>query len=185
MPFENIITPRLMLRPLQGGDAVVMFRYRSDPLVSRYQLWQPANFREVEDFIQRMSAIEPDTPGKWYQLAICAQNSGAMIGDCGLHFIASRAQEVEFGITLAPEHQAHGYAFEALKELLCYLFNGLGKHRVYGWADARNQASIRLMKRVGMHEEARLRESFWSKGEWVDEVIYALLDWEWENTRKR
>lgn len=183
MPFEVICTSRLILRPLQAGDAPILFRYRSDPQVSRYQLWQPADVGEVEHFITRMSIIEPDTPGTWYQLAICSQDPETMIGDCGLHFIDSPAREVEFGITLAPAHQGMGYATEVLKELLSYLFDELGKHRVYGCADARNQASIFLMKRVGMRQEAYFKENCWSKGGWVDEVIYAMLDWEWESLR--
>ena len=60
-----------------------------------------------------------------------------------------------------------------------YAFTGLGAHRVVGRMDARNVASARVMERLGMRREAHLLENEYVKGEWTDEVIYAVLDTEW------
>ena len=58
-------------------------------------------------------------------------------------------------------------------------FDGLGLHRVVARVDARNGPSLRLCERLGMRREAVLRENEWFKGEWSDEVDYALLEQEW------
>lgn len=185
MAFAVIETKRLRLRPLLPGDAAAIFRYRSDPEVCRYQSWEPEGVAEVDEFISRMTALEPDTPGTWYQLAICERNTGQLVGDCGLRFPLGVDYEAEFGVSLAPEFHGRGYATEAAEAVLGYVFGTLGKHRAYGSVDPRNRASIRLMERLGLRREAHFRESLWFKGEWADDVIYAMLRREWEERKTR
>ena len=36
-----------------------------------------------------------------------------------------------------------------------------------------------LLRRVGMRQEAHFRESLWFKGEWADDVVFAILQSEW------
>lgn len=45
--------------------------------------------------------------------------------------------------------------------------------------DARNEASLRLGRQLGMRREAYPRGNEWFKGAWSDEVDLALLDSEW------
>jgi RimJ/RimL family protein N-acetyltransferase len=63
--------------------------------------------------------------------------------------------------------------------VLALAFTRLGLHRVIARVDARNLPSLRLCERLGMRREAVLRENEWFKGEWTDEVDYALLASEW------
>jgi RimJ/RimL family protein N-acetyltransferase len=58
-------------------------------------------------------------------------------------------------------------------------FAGLGLHRIIGRCDARNDASARLMERLGMRREAHFRENEIFKGAWGDEYVYAILAAEW------
>jgi RimJ/RimL family protein N-acetyltransferase len=169
---------RVVLRELQLDDAEAMFAYRADPDVARYQSWDPASADELRAFIEGLARAEPFAPGTWYQLGI-ALDGGDLIGDCGVHVLADEPRQAEIGITIAPAHQGRGYASAALRALLAVLFDELGKHRVYGSVDPRNRASIALLRRAGFRQEAHLRESLWFKGEWADDVIFALLRSEW------
>jgi RimJ/RimL family protein N-acetyltransferase len=63
--------------------------------------------------------------------------------------------------------------------LLDYLFGARGKHPVVAYCDARNAASAGVLERLGMRLEGHLRESTWAKGEWTDDLAYAVLDREW------
>jgi len=38
---------------------------------------------------------------------------------------------------------------------------------------------VRVLERLGMRREGHLRESTWAKGEWTDDLLYAMLDHEW------
>ena len=177
--FVELLTPRLALRRLAPSDAEAMFEYRSRPDVARFQTWEPQSLEQVHSFVEGLLNVEPDTPGAWFQLAITLQESGLLIGDCGLHFLAEETRQAEVGITLAPTYQGKGYATEALEAVLDYLLVTLGKHRVCATVDPRNQPSVTLLKRVGMRQEAHLRESLWFKGAWADDLIFAVLEREW------
>ena len=108
-----------------------MLAYRSDPNVAKYQGWKPESVDQTQQLINRLSGIELDMPGTWFQLALVHRESCQLIGDCGLHFLKDYRRQSEIGITLAPSHQRQGYALEAVRAVLEYLFTGLGKHRVF------------------------------------------------------
>ena len=58
-------------------------------------------------------------------------------------------------------------------------FDGIGLHRIMARLDERNDSSARLCQRLGMRQEARLVENEWFKGEWTNELDFAILDHEW------
>ena len=87
------------------------------------------------------------------------------------------------GYVLDPAHQGHGYATEAVREMLRIGFEVAGFHRIAGRLAARNTASAAVLERLGMRREAHLRENEFVKGEWGDELIYAMLAAEWEAHR--
>ena len=180
----SIRTERLSIQRLELRHAEAVFRYRSDHMISRYQNWEPESVGEVESFIAGLDEICVDTPGRWYQLGLCVRSSGELAGDCGIHAQVHDPRQVEIGITLARNFQGRGLATEALKAILGYLFNTLGKHRVFGSVDPRNASSLALLERVGMRREAHFVESLWFKGAWADDVIYAMLRREYSAEKK-
>ena len=177
--FRPIITTRLCLRRLQSNDAKTFYGYRSDPAVNKYQCWRPLSLGEIEAFIQEQSGLLPDMSNTWFQLAICDKHSGTMLGDGGLHFLADRSCQSEVGFTIYPPYQGLGYAAEAVKGMLEYLFLTLGKHRVFADVDPRNEPSVRVLERVGLRKEAHFRKSFRYDDEWADDAVYAILAEEW------
>ena len=82
----------------------------------------------------------------------------------------------EIGFAFHPDAQGRGYASEAATAVLELAFGLLGLHRVYGRTDARNVASAALMRRLGMRQEAHLRENEIFKGAWGDELVFAVLE---------
>ena len=89
-------------------------------------------------------------------------------------------QRGEIGYILNPAYQGQGLATEVAGTLLRLGFEGLGLHRIVARCDARNVASARVMERVGMRREAHLVHNEFLKGEWTDELIYAILREEWQ-----
>jgi RimJ/RimL family protein N-acetyltransferase len=170
----SLSTRRLILRPLKPEDADLMFRYRSRPVVWRYQIWRPEDISEIHAFIEKQKVLLLDTPGTWFSLAITRRESGEMVGDLGMHFPEEENSGVEIGITLDPEYQKRGYAAEALDAAFRFLFFSLGKDRVYASVDPRNTASIRLLEGRGMRKVSCLTGSLVIRGERVDDYIYAL-----------
>lgn len=172
-------SPRLILDALRAEDAPALFACRGDPEVARYQGWQPASFDEAADFIARHAAVAFGQADAWCQLAIRRRDTAALIGDFGIHFPASKDEAVELGISLLPAQQGNGYAREAMRAVIDYLFGSLGYRRVIGSVDPRNVASAALLRALGLRQEAHHRQSLYWRGEWVDDMIFAVLASEW------
>ena len=95
----------------------------------------------------------------------------------------ARDTQAELGWVLDPAYTGHGYATEAVRELLRYCFQDLGVRRVTANCFLDNDTSWRLMERVGMRRELHaVRESLHRSGRWLDTVGYAILEEEWSPT---
>lgn len=176
--FITIETDRLLLRKLEINDRDDFFRYRSLPEVYEYQSFMPKNVTEVDDFI-RDNHSNPNIPNTWFQLAIIKRDEDVLIGDIGIHFLEDNEQ-IEVGYTLAPSYQGKGYAIEALKAVINYLFFDLKKHRITASVDPNNAKSIRLLEKLGMRKEAHFIKSYRMGDMWLDDCIYAILKDQWK-----
>ena len=176
-----IETERLRLDPLRPDDAAALFAYRGDPEVARYQGWRPADVTEAADFIAGQAQRTFGHAG-WYQLALRARADGELLGDLGIRFPAGTDEAIEFGVTLRPSSQGKGYAREAMAALVDRAFGAWGYRRLVCSVDPRNTASVALCRSLGLRAEAHHVESLWFRGEWVDDLVFALLAREWPRT---
>jgi RimJ/RimL family protein N-acetyltransferase len=178
--FTSRAGERVVLRRFSRADLPAFVAYRTLPAVARYQSWDAPYPREAgARLIGQLARQHPDTPGEWFQFAVMLRATGELLGDCGALTLPADPRQAEIGFTMAPAHQGLGYGSEAVRLLLAYLFTGRRKHRVSATCDARNTASARLLEKVGMRREGHLRESSWFKGEWTDDLLYAVLEREW------
>jgi RimJ/RimL family protein N-acetyltransferase len=178
--FTELAGERVLLRRFQLADVAEFVAYRSCAEVARFQSWDaPYPRDEGERFARQMMKRHPDTAGEWFQFAVVLRPAGQLIGDCAAMPHAGDPRQCEIGFTIAPGHQGHGYATEAARLLVGYLFGRRAKHRITASCDARNTASAAVLERLGMRREGHLRESSWDKGEWTDELLYGLLRSEW------
>jgi RimJ/RimL family protein N-acetyltransferase len=130
---------------------------------------------------RRMKATAIQREGDAIQLAMVLPHAGSVIGHVNLALVSSAHRQGEIGFVLHPDHSGKGYAREASLVLMRLGFDELGLHRIFGRCDARNESSARLMERLGMRREAHLHENELVKGEWTDELVYAMLDREWRS----
>ena len=92
-------------------------------------------------------------------------------------------RQAELGWVLDPTYTGHGYATEAVRELLRHCFQDLGVRRVTASCFLDDNTSWSLMERVGMRRELHaVRESLHRSGRWLDTVGYAILEEEWSPT---
>jgi len=176
-------TQRLLLRQVTPGDKNEIFAYRSDKIANRYQGWIPETPEDVEAFIHNI-ATQINIQGTWFQFVIIEKNSLAIIGDLGIHFFDHENLQAELGCTLRKEAQHLGYAVESIAKVIDYLFIVLAKHRIVASVDPGNKPAIRSLENIGFRKEAHCISSLRIRGEWVDELLFALLDTEWATHRQ-
>ena len=181
--FENITTDRLVVRPAELGDERAIYSYRSNFAENKYQGWFPESVEEVREHIVSNLSQNVDVADMWLQFAIIITNENKLIGDIGVNLSADKMQ-AEVGCTLDKAFQGKGYATEALGAMVEYLFLTLKKHRITAYIDPRNTESISMVERLGFKKEAHFRESLFIRGEWVDDVVYAILEKEWVNSKQ-
>jgi RimJ/RimL family protein N-acetyltransferase len=177
--FAPIRTDRLVLRRFAARDAGAFRAYRDDPEVARWQGWDGCSREEAEAFVAGMEAAACGLPGQWFQIAVADWADDRLLGDIGIHVLAGEPRLVELGVTFAGGAQGRGLATEAVNALIRRLFAAEAKHRLQASIDPRNTRSVALFERLGFRREAHFRRSVWAKGEWCDDVVYALLAEEW------
>lgn len=177
-PFR---TERLLLRTMTLDDVDDIHAYQSRPDVCRYLTFEPRTHEEVADRVSMYSkALALRGEGDYWQIAIeRASDAGRVIGDLYFSIKSAAGATGVIGWTLHPDHTGHGYMTEAARALLRIAFAEIQLHRVVADLDPRNQTSIALCRRLGMRREAHFVEDAWSKGEWIDTLIYAILEREW------
>ena len=180
-PADPIETERLTLRPFSADDLEGLYAYQSLPEVARFLYWEPRTLEESRTFLrQKMMASTIEKEGDWLVLAVVWRQTGNLMGEVNLQWRSREHRQGEIGYIFNPAFHGKGFATEAAEVVLRLGFEGLDLHRVVGRLDGRNTASARVLERLGMRREAHLKQNEMVKGEWTDEVIYAMLRHEWE-----
>ena len=184
-PDYPVLGPRILLRPLDADrDSVAVHAYQSLPDVCRYIPYEPRTLDVVRHKLADtdVSRSTLEHAGHVLHLGIVVRESDEVIGDVILAWTSEEHRSGEVGYVLHPEHSGQGYVTEAVGLLLGLAFDGLGLHRVVARIDTRNDPSAAVLHRCGFRQEAHLRENEWFKGEWTDEIDFAILASEWRAT---
>lgn len=172
-----IRTTRLVLREITEDDLDDHARLFSQPEVVRFLYDNQMDLEQLRaHFARRLWHGLPDE-GAWFNLAV--EHEGVFVGEVGLGLASAAHRCFEVGYVFAPAFQGLGFATEATRAMIDVAFRDLNAHRVVARLDARNDASRHLLERLGMRREAHLVQNEFIKGEWTDELIFAVLEGEW------
>jgi RimJ/RimL family protein N-acetyltransferase len=176
VPSLPVRSARLVLRRLVPADAAAVAAYRSVPEVCRYVPFEPMDAAAVTARIEgpwASPALRGD--GDAVTLGVERADTGEVIGDLMLRWLSAEHAGGEIGYVFSPAQAGLGFATEAAHAALHIAFGEFGLHRVIARLDVRNTASARLAARLGMRQEAHLVQNEWFKGEWTDELDFAML----------
>jgi ribosomal-protein-alanine N-acetyltransferase len=168
---------RIRLREFDGGDVDALHRVYGDVEATRYLSFEPRSRHDVELLVKRIVADSHADPRTEYALAVEELESGDVIGMARLAL--GEWQSGQVGFALRPDRWRLGLGTEAVQALLDLGFGELGLHRIWGARSPVNQASARLMTRIGMVEEGRVRHHVFVRGGWRDSVVHSVLESEW------
>lgn len=151
MPAE-LETERLFLHRLKYEDAEeIFYAYASKPEATRYLSW--ATHESVDDTRAFLNyAVASWNCGLDYSYAIRLRG-GLLIGSIGA---INENGKVQLGYVISPAHWGRGYTTEACSRILSVLGSLQDVYRIGTFVDAENLASIRVLQKCGMTEEARL-----------------------------
>ena len=169
---------RLVLRRFTGDDVATALAHEQDRTIMRW-IRDPQPIAKIQERIQAMRGPWTGADGEWLTLAIAPKPLQAMVGIVVCRVSTAANEDMELGYRLQPDVQRRGYTFEACSRLLDHLFGAIGVRKVTAHCTVENEASWRLMEKLGMRREARLREYTLLDGAWRDAFVYGLLAREW------
>ncbi len=145
----------ILRRPTVEDAEVAFSSYASDPTITRYLTWTPhTSSAETREFFQQ--CIDAWDLGMGHRMWLVEQrNGGELMGTigCTVHF-----HRVEVGFALGSRYWGHGYMPEALLAVCEGAFSDQRIARVQAHCDEENTRSARVMEKVGMRYEGRLRQ---------------------------
>jgi RimJ/RimL family protein N-acetyltransferase len=175
----EIETKRLLLRELVADDLEAMLAYRADPRYGEYYAPDDVLPDRTHDLLQMFLARQKEEPRTKFQLAVILKSDNHLIGNCGIRMKSTDAIDGDIGYELSPDHWGQGYTTEAAQAIVKFGFSELNLHRIWSWCIADNHWSVRVLEKLGMRQEGRLRENEYFKGRWWDTLVFAILDYEW------
>ncbi|MCI0745805.1 MAG: GNAT family N-acetyltransferase [Verrucomicrobia subdivision 3 bacterium] len=177
--MQTIIqTERLVLRPFVLADAPAVQRLAGSAQVADTTLMIPHPYPDgaAEGFI-RQSWSDRES-GEHYVFAIRLRDREELCGAMGLK-MTPKHERAELGYWIGVPYWNKGYATEAGRAILRYAFETLKLHSVNAHHFARNPASGRVLKKIGMSYEGRLRQHVKKSSRFEDLECYSILKSEW------
>ncbi|MCB9761220.1 MAG: GNAT family N-acetyltransferase [Alphaproteobacteria bacterium] len=148
-----LLTPRLSLHPWRVDDAEEAWRIWGDPEVMRFvgpPHPDPARTRRA-----LRAAIEAELTHGVCLWRVEERHTGRTVGACGFHAIAPpQGPALELAYHFRRSAWGQGYATEAARACVQLAFERLDAPRILAWTHPDNQASQRVLLKLGFQPSA-------------------------------
>jgi ribosomal-protein-alanine N-acetyltransferase len=171
----------VMLRALRPSDARSLHGLLTAPEVARFVSEPPATVEAFERFIVKANR---QRSGKYICYAVTLKGNDTAIGMFQIRETEPGFQSAEWGFALGSAFWGTGVFKESAQLILQFVFQTLGVHRLEARAAVRNGRGGRALQKMGAVQEGVLRKSFVCNGQYLDQVLYAILKDDWRASRE-
>ncbi len=147
--IKTIKTKRLVIRPIENGDAEAIHVYAGSPDIDMMMFLPNETMEDTEKFVEfARSEWQKDEPEDREYVIL---QGSEIIGGINLEKCENRSGNTfEIGWIICRDKRGQGFATEAAMALMAYAFNELNADFVRAHCDSRNTASEGVMKKLGM-----------------------------------
>ncbi len=164
-----IETARLFLRNYKITDFEDIKKYFTDEAVSKYEDFYPMSEEQVENIINEWKDMDNRLVVELKSEQIVIGSIGYWVDDAGHHCI-----DYDFN----PKYYGNGYATEAGKALICYLFKTTDINAIYGDCDVQNISSWKLLERLGFQRIRQLDNQTYKNDKLGNPIIISTFLYE-------
>lgn len=173
--MTTLVGPRLLLRDFRAADVEAVHSFAADPVVTGFTDFGPNTPEESAEFV-RAAVAQAHLPDRTaFGLAAELAATGQVIGSVSVAVTSVEHRRGDLGYVFHRAHWGQGYASEAAALLLAFGRGALGLHRVEATCHPDNRASARVLEKIGMRCEGRLRDHLLVRGAWRDSLLYAAV----------
>ncbi|WP_329214785.1 GNAT family N-acetyltransferase [Streptomyces sp. NBC_00683] len=169
------------LSRIQLADWRAVHSWASLAQACRFQAWGPNTEEQTHAFVA--DAVEAWSHPSQRRFSYAARVEGDVVGMGVLHVRSRGQRQGEISYAVHPRVWDQGIGTAIGNELLTRGFEDLGLHRVYATCDPRNLGSARVLGKLGMTREGRLRHTALIRDGWRDSEIFSVLEDEWREGR--
>lgn len=169
-------TARLIIRNITIDDVNDFYEYMSLECTAKYEAFEPLTYDECIASVMRRCRMDN-------VFAVVLKENGKMIGD--INYSLDEYDTYELGYDFNPNYCNQGYATEACRAVIDYIFKERNGRRVYAECNDDNFPSIRLLERLRFRREGYFIEDVAFKKDregnpiYINSYSYAILKREW------
>lgn len=173
---------RINLIPLLQKDINLIVRWMNDPDVRTYARNPlPRTLEEVKKWFEPKKDDEAKTD---IDFLIYHKDDKKPIGTVGINNINWLDRNANlFTVIGESEYWGKGIAVEAGKMMISYAFEELNLHKIHTSIYSPNERSLRVAEKIGLVQEAVLREEIYIDGVHVNNHKFAVFKKDWLNLK--
>jgi ribosomal-protein-alanine N-acetyltransferase len=172
---------QVVLRELRQSDAASLFALLTAHEVARFISPPPTTIEGFERFIAW--TLRQRSAGCYACFAVTLQGSDTAIGIFQVRQLDADFRTAEWGFAVGSAHWGTGVFEDGAGLVLEFVFETLGVHRLEARAAVVNGRGNGALQKIGAVQEAVLRKSFQRNGQHLDQVLYSILDEDWQRSR--
>jgi RimJ/RimL family protein N-acetyltransferase len=173
---------KVVLRDLRPSDATSLFTLLTTEEVARFISPPPSTVEGFERFIAW--AHRQRNAGAYACFAVTLPDNDTAIGIFQLRELEPGFGTAEWGFAIGSPFWGSGVFTQGAELLLQFAFDTVGVHRLEARAAVRNGRGNSALQKIGAVQEGVLRKSFLRNGQYLDQVLYAIVDDDWRATRQ-
>jgi ribosomal-protein-alanine N-acetyltransferase len=178
--MNNLIGDRIYLREFMSSDWLDVHAYASQEIVCRFQPWGPNTEDQSEAFVNQIIVDTSEINRTRFVFAIVEKSTEKMIGAGEFNIRCFTNKNGEIGYIVHPDYWGKGIATDVAKLLVNFGFKEFQLHRIYATCDPRNIGSSKVLAKIGMTQEGRLRDALLVKDGWRDSLVFGILEDDWK-----
>ena len=171
----------VVLRELRASDAPSLFALLTMEEVSRFISPPPSNVEGFERFINW--ALNQRAAGTYACFAVTVAGFDTAVGIFQVRSTEPGFGTAEWGFAIGSAFWGTGLFQEGAGLVLQFAFDTIGVHRMEARAAVKNGRGNGALLKIGAVQECRLRNSFLKNGEYIDQILYAMVDTDWRGAR--
>ena len=177
--FPVLRTKRLVLREVTRKDARWYFKhFNTWEIIDGQEHVGPRNMKEAREELE-LYFVDNFRDGTGIRWGVTLSGNDELIGSVGFYKWRKESSQAEAGYDLDPRYWRMGIMTEAMTAIIRYGFGAMRLNRIEVLISPRNRNSLRLVRRLGFKNEGVLREHYFYKGKFTDDVLFSLIKREW------
>ena len=172
---------KVTLRDLRLSDAAPLLAMLATEEVTRFISPPPTTIEGFERFIAWTHRER--AAGNYICFAVVPEGSDAAVGLFQIRQLEPGWGTAEWGFAIGSPYWGTGAYIDGARLVVDFAFDVIGVHRMEARAAVQNGRGNGALRKLGAIQEGVLRKSFLRNGEYLDQVLWTIVDEDWRQAK--